>query len=522
MDAEESVELTAEEFLRNRRLKLLLIIGVCLNAFVVFNSDLGLDTHIHLTYATNEEIHGEAILDWGHTRPIDSTASDPSYTPTKDNGWYNFIGDSSMDVRLFSFAVTLGFIAILYKNDLQELATIVAIYPAFIFSTGRGYPEVFLAAMLFAVVILISRASREERRLNRQLQSLAIAVPMAAVVYAKGIDMQWGLPFGLAALLWFEIANRNDSLKARMSNPIQVLTGFGVSIALGMFLIGIFEMNSTLSIIAEQPSRFASAMLFAILDVVVIYALFGMVLWPFIGSAIKGLKQANDLETATLTGMIVAFSVAITIYVAALWTYESTLWNADWPWMILTMGNNGRYISLMLIPAFMLLRRMNEIGLDVECLESPGEKYHHLVIGVALILPLSLLASIHAQTMWTDDAADTLNSGLEDGEDFLFVHDATLGMHYLYTFHTAIEDVHKRNITGHWRSPDSGWEQELYSNEEIENRGNLSDVGWIVISPNIEWAPLQGWSLASEGDADFLNGGGTWKVYTTHVATNLL
>ena len=320
--------------------------------------------------------------------------------------------------------------------------------------------------------------------------------PMAAVVYAKGIDMQWGLPFGLAALLWFEIANRNDSLKARMSNPIQVLTGFGVSIALGMFLIGIFEMNSTLSIIAEQPSRFASAMLFAILDVVVIYALFGMVLWPFIGSAIKGLKQANDLETATLAGMIVAFSVAITIYVAALWTYESTLWNADWPWMILTMGNNGRYISLMLIPAFMLLRRMNEIGLDVECLESPGEKYRHLVIGVALILPLSLLASIHAQTMWTDDAADTLNSGLEDGEDFLFVHDATLGMHYLYTFHTAIEDVHKRNITGHWRSPDSGWEQELYSNEEIENRGNLSDVGWIVISPNIEWDPLQGWSLS--------------------------
>ena len=124
--------------------------------------------------------------------------------------------------------------------------------------------------------------------------------------------------------------------------------------------------------------------------------------------------------------------------------------------------------------------------------------------------------------MCSDDAADTLNSGLEDGEDFLFVHDATLGMHYLYTFHTAIEDVHKRNITGHWRSPDSGWEQELYSNEEIENRGDLSDVGWIVVSPNIEWEPPQGWSLSSEGDADFLNGGGTWKVYTTHVATNLL
>ena len=102
-----------------------------------------------------------------------------------------------------------------------------------------------------------------------------------------------------------------------------------------------------------------------------------------------------------------------------------------------------------------------------------------MVIGVALILPLSLLASIHAQTMWTEDAADTLNSGLEDGEDFLFVHDATLGMHYLYTFHTAIEDVHKRNITGHWRSPDSGWEQELYSNEEIEK--NLDKIYYLLL-----------------------------------------
>ena len=62
-EGEESANLlTAEEFERLRRWKLLLIIGVCLNAMVVFNSDLGLDTHIHLTYATVEDEQGDIVF----------------------------------------------------------------------------------------------------------------------------------------------------------------------------------------------------------------------------------------------------------------------------------------------------------------------------------------------------------------------------------------------------------------------------------------------------------------------------
>ena len=40
-------------------------------------------------------------------------------------------------------------------------------------------------------------------------------------------------------------------------------------------------------------------------------------------------------------------------------------------------------------------------------------------------------AGLHGQTYWTDDAAEVLSDNMEDGEDFLFVHDTTLGMHYL-------------------------------------------------------------------------------------------
>ncbi|HIA39749.1 MAG TPA: hypothetical protein EYN88_02520, partial [Candidatus Poseidoniales archaeon] len=207
MEDDESTQvLTDEEYSRQKWWKLLLIIGVCLNALVVFTSDLGLDTHIHLTYATVEAGQGEAALDWGHTRPIDPLSSDPSYAPVKEDGWFDFIGDSPNDVRLLSFAITLGFIGLLYKQQQLELAVMVALYPTFIFSTGRGYPEVFIAVMLYAVVILIAHECRQEDVNKARLRALSIAVPMAAIVAVKGMSMWWGLPFGLAALAWFEAA----------------------------------------------------------------------------------------------------------------------------------------------------------------------------------------------------------------------------------------------------------------------------------------------------------------------------
>ncbi len=138
------------------------------------------------------------------------------------------------------------------------------------------------------------------------------------------------------------------------------------------------------------------------------------------------------------------------------------------------------------------------------------------MVGILLILPISMAAGIHGQTYWTDDAAEVLNDHMGQGEDFLFVHDSTLSMHYLYTFHTYIDNVTEREITGHWRDPSSGWEVELNSEQTNENRGNLSSVEWIVLAPGINWTGISGdWILASEGEADFMNGGGQWQVWTT-------
>jgi hypothetical protein len=172
-----------------------------------------------------------------------------------------------------------------------------------------------------------------------------------------------------------------------------------------------------------------------------------------------------------------------------------------------TMGNNGRYITILAIPSYLLIKRVNgELNWSKQ----------KAIMGVLMILPISLAAGLHGQTYWTDEAAEVLSENMADGEDFVFVHDATLGMHYLYTFHSHIDDVTERDITGHWRAPDSGWEEELFADTPMENRGDLSIVEWVVLAPGIEWEEVpDGWYQTS-GHADFMNGGGEWQLWTTH------
>ena len=104
--------------------------------------------------------------------------------------------------------------------------------------------------------------------------------------------------------------------------------------------------------------------------------------------------------------------------------------------------------------------------------------------------------------MWTDEAAEAMN--LSEGEHFLFVSEDTLAMHWLYTFYAPL-DAEEKQITGHWRSVDSNWEIDLST--------SLSHVNMLVTSPDVTSLP-SGWTVSSTGEANFLNGGGEWRVLT--------
>ena len=139
-----------------------------------------------------------------------------------------------------------------------------------------------------------------------------------------------------------------------------------------------------------------------------------------------------------------------------------------------------------------------------------------MFIAILLVLPLSMLAGLHGQTMWTDDAAEMVSLEIEDGQDFLYIDDESLAMHWLYTFRIELDPDSDKNITGHWRAPDSNWEIELQGQQMLK-RGNLEYVEFIVIAPNIEVSPPKDWVLIGSDEAPFLNGGGEWKVFQAPV-----
>nr|AIF04995.1 hypothetical protein [uncultured marine group II/III euryarchaeote KM3_178_D06] len=504
----------------------LLVLGILLNVVVVFTSAFGHDTHVRLA----EDENGALV--WGHTRPIDSQASDSAYAPTSDHFEVDFtpsqfgeVGIQALSLVWMLLLVGVAVAAIRIAGAGNEGATrngwraaaLVAIYPTFLFSTGRAYYEPLIAGLIVIGVLSLLQRSAEVPRPIRALGVLVSTGMFSLVLMVKGVNPLYCIGFGAALALFFGVDEFASNLRRITRRPAVAgsLTAGGVFLA--MVGLGLSGGGGTLSVIGEQTGRFAFALLVSAFDVILIYSLFGMVLWPFICPALKIIREVEDLRATFLTVIIVGFTTAIIVYIAALWTFESVRWNAEWPWVMWTMGNNGRYVSLVMIPALMLLARLKVLDPELPSLTDPGEKAPALALGILLIIPIALLASFHGQTFWTEDAGEFLADNMDDGDDLLFIDEATLGMHYLYTFHTEVDLDNSRNITGHWRAPESGWQAELADGLTFPNRGNLSNVEWVVLAPGLDWQnPPEGWSVATKGEADFMNGGGEWTIWTTH------
>ena len=161
-------------------------------------------------------------------------------------------------------------------------------------------------------------------------------------------------------------------------------------------------------------------------------------------------------------------------------------------------------MTALLFPLMFLLHQC--LGEKIAIINRP------LLLALLIVLPLSMLAGMHGQTMWTDDAAQSFADDINAGEDFLYIDDEALAMHWLYTFRIELDSEGDRNITGHWRAPDSNWQLELQG-QVIQNRGDLTNVRYLVVAPDVAVDMPDGWERMASGEAPLLNGGGEWKVY---------
>ena len=478
-----------------RTWKGLLALGLLLNLIVCFTSDLGLDTHVKMAVDT------DGGLAWGDLRPEVAGQSDPA-----DSGERTVLpiyAGSEVSIKAFvllSFLVLIGYV---YRTVGQRTAAILSISPAFIFSIGRGYEEVYFALLFTLAFALFTGLWSTHRRL---LQNILGGCVLMMIPFTKGMTEApsvplYGLLLGVIGSSWHWLQEREDERLAFLKHPFQAACAAAGAVTMLMILAGFYSTSPTLGVMREMPLRFASAIAFSLFDAVVLFVLFGMVLWPLVKPGLTAMKSMEHPQIATMSAMITAAMVAIVFYIAALWTYESVLWGASWPGIVWTMGNNGRYITLLFVPIVLLLKHLNQAA-DTPTFESPGHALKTIAITLALLLPLSFLAGIHGQTMWTDEAADAMS--LEENEHFLFVSEATLGMHWLYTFFEPL-DAEQNNITGHWRSAEVNWIDALDQ--------ELSHVETIVLAPEIDNVPT-GWVVESTGEVDLLNGGGEWRVLT--------
>ncbi|NCG42366.1 MAG: hypothetical protein GWO84_02370 [Euryarchaeota archaeon] len=499
----------------------LLVIGCLLSIIAIVNSDLGLDTHIRMNAANSDD----GVLEWGHTRTVDPLASDPTYTKVIEPQI-----DASSNQLFFPlgvmtiFAIGLFFSGYINTTKIEagkiawspRLPAILSIYPVFIFAIGRGYFEPVIAMVMglsFGLIVI-------RDNIKRSVQAIILILALASVMYLKGLSTDTISYFvifaGTLNFIGQKIDDKYNSIEDKQSplkNPLPMALLTFSSVSIMLIGAGFFGFGSSLSIIGDSPLKFSFALFGSLLDVVIIFGLFGMMLWPLIIPLLTNLKQIRSYNVTLLTSCCAGLVAAIWVYVAVLWTFEAELWGAKWPDIMWILGNNGRYISLLIIPLFALMAHTAKQYPEMPSLWSPKEKSKTLLLAIILVLPLTLLASLHGQSMWTDEAAEVLSDSMNDDQEFIFIHEPTLAMHWLYTIRTDLDLDGQRNITGHWRAPDSGWQDEVVNSAQYPNRGDISSVQYIVVAPDIKTDIPEGWEILRQGEAPWLNGGNQWAIW---------
>ena len=474
--------------------KYLLAFGILLLFSSIIISDLGLDSHVLMAVE-------DGALPWGHTRNIDPLASDQSYAPQYYERADVIFGILDSEIKLKSFVFLSSLILILvvgfhgftsHDSDMSKKfdyysASIIALYPAFIFATGRGYLEVPIALIFLLSHSNFLKNSRHEISSSYHIFMLG-GLGVAAIAWIKGITVLVGIAW-LILLICIEYISK----KLDVDKKIQSMVILNVASIIAIVVLLTLDHNSI-----SNSLLFTFA---AIVDIL-IFLVVGLCFIAIFTSK----QNFKDCMKENYSAMAIVNVVVLgcIYWIANLWLTEAKIWDTSGIKIFFILGNNGRYVTL--IAPFLVILTSN-----FRKLKHFEMKPKIMTVNLCLILILSSLAGFHGQKMWTDEAVDSIAESLVDGEDFLLIHEPDLAMHWLYTMHSELSNSHPNSV-GHWRAPNSSFEAEL-SGQEIENRGNLSEVSFLVIQPGLDIELNEDWQLADSGKSPLIMGGDEWLIY---------
>ena len=500
---------------------LLLVIGLVLQIAASFTNDLGLDAHVRLNVAQDVSEEG-AQYPWGPTR----LASDELHDPLAVSEYDGYIGpwfSSSMNVKLFMLASMFMLIGISgrvpswRRDELgmsfdPRIASLVALSPPLIFATGRGYDEALLALLMGGSVFWLF-GSKNSSNPSRRLGLIGMATSLLLIAGWKGFGLLpsfslWltviisGFAWELAHAKWFK-----NHLDPMTHHPWKMSVLASFLVLGGVSILGATGSGGTLNIVANEPFKFALAFILALLDGVVLFLLIGFCLWPLFKDRISDAQKARGPNITMLAVFISIMATCITVYIAALWTVESQLWNASLLETAFLLGNNGRYMTVLILPCIMLFHLIQDESDESMNFEAhPSMKA--LGLALVMILPMTLFIAVHGQQLWTDEAGEVLNDHLDSGDTFLLVTEPSLALHSLYSLKTEIDLSGDEQITGYWR--------DSLDATDFLNSPLGVNVTHVLVGPDDSFVPENS-SLLYEGNQPFslskLGQSSGWRLF---------
>ncbi|MBT6924210.1 MAG: hypothetical protein HOA35_06690, partial [Euryarchaeota archaeon] len=252
-----------------RTWKGLLVLGLFLNIVVCFSSDLGLDTHVKMA------VDADGGLPWGDLRPEVAGVSDSS--DAGERTVLPMYSGSEASIKAFALVVFFTLVGYVHRTIGERSAAILSLSPAFIFSVGRGYEEVYFA-LAFAVAFgLFTGLWSSNMRL---LQNLIGGCMLMLIPYSKGMSgpssvLLYGALLGAIGYAWHSLQERESSRFTWMRNPFKASWATAGIIGTVMLLAGIFDATPTFGVVKDAPLRFLSAIVFSLFDAIGLFVLFG-------------------------------------------------------------------------------------------------------------------------------------------------------------------------------------------------------------------------------------------------------
>ena len=496
---------------RRRPWLVLFLVGVALHAYAAHNSDLGLDAHVRLN-VVNDETNPGFDAPWGAPR-VSGDASEPSaasfdgYVPP----WNTT--EASMKITAVSALLIVGLLVSLKRTDAGSMrldfmwGAMLFLSPVMMFSTSRGYDEAPLA-LLMALSVAGYGLNLVDSRAQLRIHSLLMATSLLLVMGWKGFELTTCFGVWLTVLLvaegWMALLAKADGERLSwLVHPWKMGALSSLLVVAGVCLVGVGSSSGTFSVVSDRPLLFLVAVAFALFDALVLYLLVGCLLWPTVVRRWTALRNLRGPAPTMLTVFISGVLTGVVLYIAALWTLESSLWGIGLAETMVVLGNNGRYATLLLVPVLVLLK-------SVEPEPSPSTSgWTTTLTAVALVLPFLLFTTFVGHQVWSVDAGEQLAEvWQEEDQSFLVVAPQSMAMHHMYAMKSHVDLDGSMNVTGYWSTP--------------QNASERIDAGFVVdyliVSPNADFmANDEHWDLIETSPVPVnVPGGiqsGHWSLY---------